>query len=456
MIAPDLNNFHEEIDDANLLKMYNISTKKEIEKNTDIDETNDEFEFDLQQENFTKDCVRKENEHIYAEADIPESTEKEQSINSSKSEENLNYVHESARKALESVIQKYSNADDSPEHNVDNLENTGDALFHGKGDKIKDESSFIMMGATLGKTVIVDTIEEGDEDEIDGEDGNIERDHIVNSETRESTSSEKLIDEWDNLPSDGGIDSGGVSSINNQNSFTDADLLSYTYFDSISYIKSLDLSCYQDSIITGFNKDGKDNNEKRGSKSFLSTFLGKGNTDLNFEGSKEQLELPFLIAQIDYDANNEHIFRLLSVIYMKLCAFGGIKAEKPEMIGDHWERIGFQGKNPSTDLNRAMKMLTLLFTLHLIETESEFSKKLYNLSITTEIFKSQTVGNVKSSSPTIDKSWPFMCVSVMFTRESIRALRSGSLNPVCNEKKDILSVVNTFHHACFGEFFRYI
>jgi hypothetical protein len=32
----------------------------------------------------------------------------------------------------------------------------------------------------------------------------------------------------------------------------------------------------------------------------------------------------------------------------------------PPLVGKHWEAIGFQGLDPSTDLNRSMKMLTIL------------------------------------------------------------------------------------------------
>jgi hypothetical protein len=32
----------------------------------------------------------------------------------------------------------------------------------------------------------------------------------------------------------------------------------------------------------------------------------------------------------------------------------------PPPVGGHWEAIGFQGLDPSTDLNRSMKMLTIV------------------------------------------------------------------------------------------------
>lgn len=35
-------------------------------------------------------------------------------------------------------------------------------------------------------------------------------------------------------------------------------------------------------------------------------------------------------------------------------------ATLPAVVGGHWESIGFQGLDPGTDLNRSMKMLTIL------------------------------------------------------------------------------------------------
>lgn len=54
----------------------------------------------------------------------------------------------------------------------------------------------------------------------------------------------------------------------------------------------------------------------------------------------------------------------------------------------------------------------------------------------------------------LDKSWPFMCVGVLITKEAIQALRSGALNETCNRHKDVMKAINEFHHACFSEFGR--
>ena len=51
-----------------------------------------------------------------------------------------------------------------------------------------------------------------------------------------------------------------------------------------------------------------------------------------------------------------------------------------------------------------------------------------------------------------DLSWPFMCVSISFTKEAIVALRTGELNSICNEKNSVIEVLHAFHRACFAMF----
>lgn len=53
-----------------------------------------------------------------------------------------------------------------------------------------------------------------------------------------------------------------------------------------------------------------------------------------------------------------------------------------------------------------------------------------------------------------DMSWPFMCVAIMFTKESLQALRKGVFNEKITKRFSVLSVLNEFHRACFAEFER--
>lgn len=125
--------------------------------------------------------------------------------------------------------------------------------------------------------------------------------------------------------------------------------------------------------------------------------------------------------------------------------------ELPSAFGPHWEHIGFQGLDPRTDVNRSMKMLAVLQVLHLLDTHYVWAKRWHTLSDSYRTTASTVpVDSMK------DKSWPFFCVSIMFTKEAIQALRSGALNAKINKRKAILPVLHDFHEACFIEFARYV
>jgi hypothetical protein len=77
---------------------------------------------------------------------------------------------------------------------------------------------------------------------------------------------------------------------------------------------------------------------------------------LSYLGSKEDLDLPFLVAQIDYDPECREHWQMLSTLYTFF-----ISGDNPELsTSRNWERLGFQGSDPRTDLNRSMKMLSVL------------------------------------------------------------------------------------------------
>ena len=66
---------------------------------------------------------------------------------------------------------------------------------------------------------------------------------------------------------------------------------------------------------------------------------------------------------------------------------------------------------------------------------------------------SSAAGSSRSKAKgSVDLTWPFMCVSINFTRESVQVLRSGALNKKINKRKDVLMVLNDYHHACFVDF----
>ena len=50
------------------------------------------------------------------------------------------------------------------------------------------------------------------------------------------------------------------------------------------------------------------------------------------------------------------------------------------VTGPHWDKIGFQGLDPRTDLNRSMKMFSVLQMLHFLESEPTLARGLHKLS----------------------------------------------------------------------------
>lgn len=141
------------------------------------------------------------------------------------------------------------------------------------------------------------------------------------------------------------------------------------------------------------------------------------------------------------------------------------------MLGAHWDRIGFQGLDPRTDINRSMKMFAVLQVhrstcyayslfaycnrcicmllkqvLHLVENFQSFARDLHQLS---NVFIRNADGEILK-----DLTWPFFCVSIGFTKHAVQTFRSGALNKECNKKQDILSALHEYHRACFSVFAR--
>lgn len=135
----------------------------------------------------------------------------------------------------------------------------------------------------------------------------------------------------------------------------------------------------------------------------------------------------------------------------------GAPVKPPAATGPHWENIGFQGMDPCTDLNRAMRMFAVLQMLHLVDTLPSLACSWHGMSEsyrTEEQRATATAVNGGRGGGITDNSWPFMCVSVMFTKEVIQGMRSGILNAKCNKHKDVLKVLHDYHHALFFEFVR--
>jgi hypothetical protein len=107
--------------------------------------------------------------------------------------------------------------------------------------------------------------------------------------------------------------------------------------------RSVDYSAFESAIITTEPEP----------KSFFSAFT---TTKLNFPGSESQIRFPFLLAQLDYSPSEPRHLDILRTLYSRLTGV----STPVSPTGPQWDDIGFQGLDPCTDINRAMKMLAVL------------------------------------------------------------------------------------------------
>lgn len=131
-------------------------------------------------------------------------------------------------------------------------------------------------------------------------------------------------------------------------------------FDLVTaYFATLDYTPYEDKIILY--------EEPSSSSSFsIPKLFGGGNNHkkLSYPNSEEELRFVFHIAQIDYNPMIEEHLNMLCTIYNSLLKVNIRNRHDPHLllkgIDERWENIGFQGRDPMTDLNRSMKMLSVV------------------------------------------------------------------------------------------------
>ncbi|KAF4128556.1 ELMO/CED-12 family [Phytophthora infestans] len=145
---------------------------------------------------------------------------------------------------------------------------------------------------------------------------------------------------------------------------------------------------------------------------------------LTFPGAIDERDRVFCIAATAFDAHNEIVVGILQTIYKKLTK----NTRDVLLIGRHWEDIGFQGSDPSTDL-RGCGVLSLLQILNLVETFRDLALRFHALS----------------QHPT--RHFPFACVLINITLQCVVALRSGALYPECNKQSSVLVGMNRMYVA---------
>lgn len=146
--------------------------------------------------------------------------------------------------------------------------------------------------------------------------------------------------EWDLLESSNQV--ANSTAVKNDTNHLVADM---NYHEALSFCKMLDLSEHETSIVI-----------EETAKSPIFSF--SSSSRLDFPGCKALLKFPFLLACVDYNPFCPEHFGMMKEIFAKL--INDYDSAKLQPIDEHWECLGFQGKDPRTDLNRSMKLLSVL------------------------------------------------------------------------------------------------
>ncbi|KAM3138380.1 ELMO domain-containing protein 3 [Paramecium bursaria] len=119
------------------------------------------------------------------------------------------------------------------------------------------------------------------------------------------------------------------------------------------------------------------------------------------------------------------------VMYSVYCQF--MDTDHCLRYGGHWEQIGFQGRDPATDL-RGAGMLGLLQILAFLQH--------YKIYIQSCLQYSQK------------NTFPLSITLINITTFVLVALKDNKLNSLINKEESVLSVVNKLYFAGFFQFFR--
>lgn len=181
----------------------------------------------------------------------------------------------------------------------------------------------------------------------------------------------------------------------------------------IDYINKSDMEEYLNRV-----KHGPD---KNGFRKLFSCLLGPPTLPPHLRQTQKLVQATAFIAF----SNQEPVhLSMLRTLYRQLT---GSTLDCPR-YGAHWEDIGFQGSDPSTDL-RGVGLLGLVQALYLVITPEmfPFARDVYQLSR-------------KDS-----QEFPLMVLSLNITRITLHVLRDGLLNRYLTLEDDVWTTVNFYY-----------
>ena len=235
-----------------------------------------------------------------------------------------------------------------------------------------------------------------------------------------------------------------------------------TYDEALRYFQGLDMSSDKEKI-TPTQPDQR----------HVLKRIFKRRPDLKAPDAER--DFVFLVALQKYDPRVPVHWRMIHTVFRELTPKN--KPVPCPTLGAHWVRIGFQGNDPRTDINRAMRCLALLQLLHLLEKERRLAGALFRaanqggmyqcgsaspdamglrlapiavMACWWDLHRLDAIDATASSRA--GKDWPFACTSISFTRMAVQKLRSGKLNARCNALGGVLEALHECHAALFRDF----
>ncbi|CAD5221042.1 unnamed protein product [Bursaphelenchus xylophilus] len=152
-----------------------------------------------------------------------------------------------------------------------------------------------------------------------------------------------------------------------------------------------------------------------------------------FRGREFSAQKHFIVAvsKIKYSEGNEIHWLLLKRIYQEVM----VTDDEPARYGKHWEKVGFQGEDPATDL-RGAGLFGLCQLFYLV----------------TEGIDKERLQRLKDFANEENNGFPLAVVGINFTFLLLNRLRKGGFDGL---NSDPLPYLNRLYRASFIEFERF-
>lgn len=286
------------------------------------------------------------------------------------------------------------------------------------------------MGQILSKSsILAEAITEEDEEEEDASEAQVaqaNRENLIDhTAEHENGDNSEAVDEWKEIHltthgSSKNVGQTASGTISEDRQIDSSDSKPAANF-KISYNEAFQYCLQADEFLLQLDKIvAEDFGE--GGRSCFSCFSPR--PKLAFPGALDERDRVFCIAATSYDPLDDIFTRALQTVYIKLTR----TQRQVPLSGTHWEVIGFQGNDPSTDL-RGCGVLSLLQMLYLVDNHLELALRFHSLS----------------QHPT--RHFPLACALINVTLQCVVALRSGALFKECNKHGSVFEAINSVSHA---------